>query len=128
MSIGKRLKNRLDSLGLKQNELAKKLNISPTTLNGYFTDYREPDINTLKRLANALETTFEYLIGETNSPGLTQKSVASSEAETLGTKVMQMFIDAGKLAPGQELTDEFKEYATNLINAAIIMEKTLNKE
>lgn len=62
MTLGKRLKAKLEETGLKQTELAKRLNISPTTLNGYFTDYREPDLNTLKRLADELNTTVDYLV------------------------------------------------------------------
>lgn len=61
MTIGERLKSRLEDLEIRQNELAKRLNISPTTLNGYFTNYREPDINTLIRLADELETSVEFL-------------------------------------------------------------------
>jgi transcriptional regulator with XRE-family HTH domain len=68
MSIGSRLKRRADDLNLRQNELAKRLGISPTTLNGYFNDYREPDIDMLKRLASSLDTTVEYLIEETDDP------------------------------------------------------------
>ena len=48
-------------------------------------------------------------------------------AEKLGSEIMQMFIDAGKLTPGEELTDELKDYATNLIRAAVAMEKRANK-
>ena len=68
MSIGNRLKERIDTLGIKQNELANNLLISVSTLNGYFTDYREPDIETIKRLAEALATTVGYLTEETDDP------------------------------------------------------------
>lgn len=61
MTVGNRLKTRLEELGLKQNELAKRLGISPSTLNGYIKDYREPDIKTLERLAKELDTTVEYI-------------------------------------------------------------------
>ena len=68
MSIGVRLQNRAHDLGMKQNEIAKALGIPPTTLSGYFKDYREPDVDTLIRLAKALDTTVEYLIGERSTP------------------------------------------------------------
>jgi len=59
--IGKRLKSRLEHLDMKQSELASKLNISISTLNGYFTEYREPDLKTIIRLADELDTSVEYL-------------------------------------------------------------------
>ena len=74
MTIGQRLKARLAELDMKQSELAKKLNLSPTTLNGYFTGYREPDIETLKRLAKELEITVQDLIGSTEPPTLKEAS------------------------------------------------------
>lgn len=62
LTIGRQLRNRIDELGIKQKDLAQRLRISPTTLNGYFTDYREPDLKTLERLANELDTTIDYLV------------------------------------------------------------------
>lgn len=62
MSIGARLRNMLERNGLTQTELAKRLDISISTLNGYITDYREPDARMLSRLARELDTTADYLI------------------------------------------------------------------
>lgn len=68
MSLAERLKARLAELGMNQKELAKNLNISYTTLNGYFTGYREPDFHTLMLLANNLDCTVAYLLGEIDIP------------------------------------------------------------
>lgn len=79
MTVGARLKKRLEELGMKQNQLAALLNISPSTLNGYFTDYRVPDLKTLTRLAEALDTDVAYLI--TGSPSLVSDNVAEYVAD-----------------------------------------------
>ena len=42
--IGEKIKTRLKELGLTQKDLAITLNISPSTLSGYITGYRTPDI------------------------------------------------------------------------------------
>ena len=69
MGIGYRLKLRIEELGIKQNELARRLEVSPTTLNGYFTGYREPDIEMIMRLSKELKVSVNYLItGESDIP------------------------------------------------------------
>lgn len=62
MTIGDRLKTKSNELGIKQSELANRLKISRSTLNGYFTNYREPDLKTLEKLAIELDTSIEYLV------------------------------------------------------------------
>lgn len=62
MSIGARLRKLLDKTGRTQTNLAKTLDISLSTLNGYINDYREPDAKMLSRLAEELDTTVDYII------------------------------------------------------------------
>ena len=68
MSIGTKLRDMLVHNKLTQTELAKKLGISLSTLNGYMTDYREPDAKMLFRLAEELHTTVDFLLNEEPLP------------------------------------------------------------
>lgn len=68
MSIGARLRGLLEENGVTQTELAKKLDISTSTLNGYITGYREPDAQMLSMLARALGTTIDFLINGESGP------------------------------------------------------------
>lgn len=63
LSLGENLKAVLDEQKATQKDLAKKLNIAPTTLNGYISNKREPDLETLKNIAQALGVTVDYLLG-----------------------------------------------------------------
>ena len=63
LSLGENLKTVLDEQKVTQKDLAKKLNIAPTTLNGYISNKREPDLETLKNIAQALGVTVDYLLG-----------------------------------------------------------------
>ena len=63
LSLGENLKTVLDEQKVTQKDLAKKLNIAPTTLNGYISNKREPDLETLKKIAQALGVTVGYLLG-----------------------------------------------------------------
>lgn len=63
MIFGDRLKELIEEKELKQRDLALALNISPTTLNGYVNSYREPDFETLCRIASYFEVSTDYLLG-----------------------------------------------------------------
>ena len=63
LSLGENLKAVVDEQKVTQKDLAKKLNIAPTTLNGYISNKREPDLETLKKIAQALGVTVDYLLG-----------------------------------------------------------------
>lgn len=60
---GIRLKELREEKGLKQSELAKIFNISPSSIGMYETDKREPDDNLKMRFAEFFNVTVEYLMG-----------------------------------------------------------------
>jgi len=62
MGIGDKILNKIDELDITQKSFAEKLNISYSTLNGYIKTNREPDFETLKRIADALDVTCDYLL------------------------------------------------------------------
>lgn len=66
--FGARLKLFRQALGIKQNELAAKLNISPQALAIYETGRREPNLKNLILLARTLHTTTDALLGEPYQP------------------------------------------------------------
>lgn len=57
--------------GFTQAELAKKLNISTSTIGMYEQGRREPDNQTLLALAKTLKTTTDYLLCSSNNLGKT---------------------------------------------------------
>ncbi len=65
MDIGNRLRNLLEQDGITQKQLAKDLNISATTLNGYVQNRRQPDAKTVILLASYFHTTTDYIYGIT---------------------------------------------------------------
>ena len=57
------------SKGIKQKELAAKLGIAANTLSQYETGNREPDLETIKRIALVLEVTVDELLdAKTKAP------------------------------------------------------------
>lgn len=66
------LKDRLRSLrvlnNVKQQDLAAELNLSRSTIAGYETGKRIPDVPTLMLLAEFFDVTTDYLLGRTDEP------------------------------------------------------------
>ena len=58
-----RIKSIRTELGIKQIDLAQRLNIRQNTLSNWETGKSEPDSAMLKKLAQELETTVDYLVG-----------------------------------------------------------------
>src|SRR5690606_4829360 len=66
--LSKRLKAMRMKRGLTQRQMATKLNISPSSIALYETGGRNPDPDMLKRLADFLGCSTDYLLGRTDDP------------------------------------------------------------
>lgn len=62
MSLGDNLRRLLDENGMTQKELARHMNIAPSTMGCYVQNSREPDYNTLKRIADYFDVSIDYLL------------------------------------------------------------------
>jgi transcriptional regulator with XRE-family HTH domain len=65
-----RLRAARELRGIGQSQLAEKAGLPPSAINHFEQDRRSPSFDNLKRLANALEVTTDYLLGRTGEPGL----------------------------------------------------------
>lgn len=63
MSLGKRLKNAREKKNWSQLYVAKKVGITNAVLSNYERDYRDPDTETLKKLAELYDVSVDYLLG-----------------------------------------------------------------
>lgn len=55
-----------------QSDLATHAGMPPSSIAHFETGTRKPSFDTLRRLANALEVTTDYLLGRVESPGLAE--------------------------------------------------------
>ena len=62
MSFGDNLRALIEERDITQKELAKKLNIAPSTLGSYVQYVREPDFATLKIFADFFDVSTDYLL------------------------------------------------------------------
>jgi len=64
-SFGKKLVECRKAKGISQNELAKLINAHHSIIGKYERDEVKPSIDVVKKLADVLNTTVGYLLGET---------------------------------------------------------------
>ncbi|EUJ24720.1 transcriptional regulator [Listeria grandensis FSL F6-0971] len=65
-----RMKQLRKESGLTQSELGKKINVSKAAVSGYETGIRNPDLETLQRIANTFNVSTDYLLGRTEDPNI----------------------------------------------------------
>lgn len=98
MSFGDILRELLNDRGITQKQLAISLNIAASTLGNYIQDSREPDFETLKRLADYFDVSVDYLLGHRSKKANTQ---AEDELlrifRSLTSEQQEMYIEQGKL-------------------------------
>lgn len=95
MAFGDKVLELLDEKEISQKELAKDLNIAPTTLNGYIKNKRQPDFETVKSIAFILDVSTDYLLDyQKKSPNLTIQELSFIEKmRKMSIEQRQILID-----------------------------------
>ncbi len=107
MTTGKRISQLRDKRGWTQEQLAASLGISRAALSHYEKNRREPDTETLTKIADLFKVTIDYLVGRTELPGGTVDmdvrqfldELELSDAELLDR--FSLTIDGRKLTPDE---------------------------
>lgn len=71
--LGDRIKYLREKLNWTQPQLSEKTNLSTVQLSRYETNDRKPDPEALHKLADALDTSADYLLGRTDDPSPTKE-------------------------------------------------------
>lgn len=66
MNIGARIKLLLAKNGMTQRDLANKIGITETSISRYISGERMPKANIVVYMADALNTTTDYILGRTD--------------------------------------------------------------
>lgn len=121
MFIGNRLKELRNKKSITQVELGKAIGLSKQTISTYELGTREPDNETLLKLANFFNVSLDYLLGRTDNPeGLTdeekQRHIELDEVlshkkilfygEPLSLEEKQAIVDVLKIIKQRNKTDK----------------------
>ena len=64
--FGVRIKTKLKEMGVPQKELARVLNVQPSTLCEWLNDHNEPPMQAIVEIARVLDVSCDYLLGVTD--------------------------------------------------------------
>ena len=67
MSFGSKIIERRKDLGMSQDQLAKALNATPTTIGRYERDEVKPSIEVASKIAEVLDVSLDYLVGRSKN-------------------------------------------------------------
>lgn len=107
--LGKRLKELRERHELTQKETAIAINKTPQAYNYYEKGSREPDIETLKKMADLFTVSIDYLVGHSTSVSHTPLKITEEELEHI--KKYRTLDERGKQAVDENLE---REYANSL--------------
>lgn len=104
MSIGENIKKYRKALNISQKDLANKLNMPISTLANYENDHREPNIETLNKIASILGITINDMV---------RNEEKTSNKNSIGIR----FLDRSKLPDEKEQIIKVVEEMYEFINA-----------
>jgi transcriptional regulator with XRE-family HTH domain len=91
-SFGERLRHTRESKGLSQSELAHKAGFQPSAIAHFESERRSPSFENLRRLADALAVTIDFLLGRDTDP------------KTAGPVAEQLFRDFSRMSAKDQET------------------------
>ncbi len=95
---GNKLRELRENQGILQKQLAVSVGVSTSTIGMYEQNRREPDNNTLKKIANYFGVSTDYLLDNENSNIRNE----SKDKEAL----KNVLIESGYMKKGEDLSDE----------------------
>lgn len=123
MTLGEKIVYYRDKRGLTQKALAERMGITPTRLNYWEKDKREPDVKMLNLLCKTLEIDPKALLSDEEK----EKAPAPSEDSTRAISVEAleaMLIQGGFIRPGEDLSDDDLDF---LLSVGRIVETWFRK-
>ena len=98
---GGRIVELRENLNISQLALAKKVGLSATTLSKYEKNLREPRADIIIKLADALQTTTDYLLCRTSDNSPIRKDISWIKTNTDESLVLKAFRRLPERGKGQ---------------------------
>lgn len=121
---GERIRQLRKERGITMKEFGRLFHLAESTISGYETEARKPDIVIVEKFANFFDVSTDYLLGRTNIRKMMPSAAGSwAEDDTVRQLIEdQEFMDAYKNMPGSR--EEAKE---DLITFMKLMQKRHKK-
>jgi transcriptional regulator with XRE-family HTH domain len=106
MTIGSRIAHLRDQRGWTQEGLASTLGISRASLSHYEKNRREPDSETLTKVADVFKVTIDYLVGRTENPHMAMDPEVGQFVDQLELSDEEILEKYSLAIDGRKLTAE----------------------
>ena len=119
MTLGEKIVYYRDKKGWTQKALAERMGITPTRLNYWEKDKREPDVKMLNLLCRTLEVDPKVLLSDEEIEKAPAPSEDSAEASDIEREMIDRLVSLGLIEEGLQLTDadvEFLIHVSTLIS------------
>lgn len=90
IELGERLKTLRIENHLRQDQVARLVNVDKSSISLYETGMRQPSYTTLVRLADVFNVSTDYLLGRKNSSPLDLSGLTAAEAAMINQLVTSM--------------------------------------
>lgn len=98
MKLGNTLKELLSIHDMTQKQLAQALNLSPSALGNYIQGTREPDFDTLARMADYFHVSTDYLLGHFQKTALSRdEEMLVHIFRSLTREQMDFYLEQGQI-------------------------------
>lgn len=116
MTFGERIVFYRKKAGLSQKALAELIDVTPTRLNYWEKDKREPDIKMINALCVALNVEGDVLLGRSaeSKKSPSADDVAPGDQVTL-EESNRLLVTLGYIREGEELSDDDLAFLTHII-------------
>lgn len=98
MKLGDIIKEFLEQNDMTQKDLAQALDITPAALGNYVRNIREPDYNTLLKIADFFHVSTDTLLGhELNSKLARDEEILLAIYRSLTSEQKEFYLEQGKI-------------------------------
>ena len=129
--LGNKIKQLRLERDLSQKELGQILGVSNVTISMYENNDRQPDSETIKKLADYFRVTTDYLLGRTENPDATVTLTEKNEkdiAKKMKKLREELSNSDGLMFDGEILSDETKDLLLALLEKDEIAATLNNKK
>ncbi|MCM3735564.1 helix-turn-helix domain-containing protein [Bacillus cytotoxicus] len=136
MTLGLRIRSLRDSKNLTQKMLAEKLKIPNQNLSNYERGFRQPDYETLEKIADFFEVSTDYLLGRTDKKELSSNALpnlSAKEERDIAKDLEKTLEDLGNseealMFDGEPIDEHTKEMIRISLENSMRMAKQLAKQ
>lgn len=127
-TIGERIHRRMRDLNLSQKELAKKSNITEANISRYINGLAEPKSAVTKRIANALDVSTDYLLGDEEKIEIDTNFIIEKDIKFILEKVAKILKEDNLTYNGKIASKETIDAALMTIKMGILYTNDINKD